>query len=30
MDLTKYKENQKTSYLAQELERILAEEKEIE
>ncbi len=30
MDLTKYKENQKTSYLALELERILEEEKEIE
>lgn len=30
MDLSKYKENQKTSYLAQELERVLEEEKEIE
>jgi peptide chain release factor 1 len=30
MDISKYKENQKTSYLAQELERILAEEKEIQ
>lgn len=30
MDLTKYKENQKTSYLVLELERVLAEEKEIE
>lgn len=30
MDISKYKDNQKTSYLAQELERILAEEKEIE
>lgn len=30
MDLTKYKENQKTSYLALELERVLEEEKEIE
>jgi peptide chain release factor 1 len=30
MDLSKYKENQKTSYLVLELERILAEEKEIQ
>lgn len=29
MDISKYKENQKTSFLAQELERLLAEEKEI-
>jgi peptide chain release factor 1 len=30
MDISKYKENQKTSYLAQELERLLGEEKEIQ
>lgn len=30
MDISKYKENQKTAFLAQELERLLAEEKEIE
>ncbi len=30
MDISKYKENQKTSYLAQELERLLNEEKEIQ
>jgi peptide chain release factor 1 len=29
MDLTKYKENQKTAYLAVEMERLLAEEAEI-
>jgi len=30
MDTSKYKDNQKTAFLAQELERLLAEEKEIE
>jgi peptide chain release factor 1 len=30
MDIQKYKDNQKTAFLAQELERLLAEEKEIQ